>query len=204
MGHPPKSDSRDVAAARPEDTKDPYGFHPDDVEAPPRSIGAILRRIGPGMILAASIVGSGELIATTTLGAEVGYVALWIILLSCVAKPALQAEIGRYTISTGKTDLQAFEYGGLSPKMVGSPSARYFRCGGRVSRRVNFGATIHLYPLAAAGRLSYNKRRSVLFATKHDGVLVGGLTPDGREVPRSLSDSGKARRRRHGSRLQGP
>jgi len=96
-------------AVRPEDIKDPYRFHASDVETPPRTIGAILRRIGPGMILAASIVGSGELIASTTLGAEVGYVALWIILLSCIAKPALQAEIGRFTISTGKTGLQAFD-----------------------------------------------------------------------------------------------
>ena len=42
-----------------------------------------LRRIGPGMVLAASIVGSGELIATTTLGAQAGYTALWVVLLSC-------------------------------------------------------------------------------------------------------------------------
>ena len=34
----------------------------------------------PGMVLAASIVGSGELIATTTLGAQVGYTALWLVL----------------------------------------------------------------------------------------------------------------------------
>ena len=60
------------------------------------------------MILAASIVGSGELIATTTLGAEVGYVCLWVILLSCVVKPALQAEIGRYSIATGQTGLAGF------------------------------------------------------------------------------------------------
>jgi manganese transport protein len=60
------------------------------------------------MILAAAIVGSGELIATTTLGAQVGYVALWVILLSCVAKPVIQAEMGRYTIATGRTALEAF------------------------------------------------------------------------------------------------
>jgi manganese transport protein len=60
------------------------------------------------MILAASIVGSGELIATTTLGAEVGYVCLWVILLSCIVKPALQAEIGRYSIATGQTGLAGF------------------------------------------------------------------------------------------------
>ncbi len=62
-----------------------------------------MRRIGPGLILSASIVGSGELIATTTLGAEVGYVALWIIALSCLIKPAVQSELGRYVIATGET-----------------------------------------------------------------------------------------------------
>lgn len=83
--------------------RNPYEFHSDEVIEPPRTIGGILRRIGPGMILSASIVGSGELIATTTLGAEVGYVALWIIALSCLIKPAVQAEFGRYVIATGET-----------------------------------------------------------------------------------------------------
>ena len=46
------------------------------------------------MVLAASIVGSGELIATTTLGAQVGFAALWIILVSCPIKPVVQAELG--------------------------------------------------------------------------------------------------------------
>jgi Mn2+/Fe2+ NRAMP family transporter len=89
-------------------TPDPYRLTPEDVAEPPRNLFAILRRIGPGMILAASIVGSGELIATTTLGAQVGYAALWIILLSCFIKPAVQAEIGRYTIATGETGLESF------------------------------------------------------------------------------------------------
>ena len=49
------------------------------------------------------VSGSGELIATTTLGAEVGYAALWIITLSCLIKPAVQSEFGRYVIATGET-----------------------------------------------------------------------------------------------------
>src|SRR5687768_11745048 len=88
--------------------RDPYQFHPDEVTDPPRTFWGILRRIGPGMILSASIVGSGELIATTTLGAEVGYVALWLIILSCLIKPAVQSEIGRYIIATGRTGAEAF------------------------------------------------------------------------------------------------
>ena len=30
-------------------------------------------------------------------------VALWVILLSCIIKPAVQSEIGRYIIATGQT-----------------------------------------------------------------------------------------------------
>jgi Mn2+/Fe2+ NRAMP family transporter len=70
---------------------DPYSLDPASVEAPPQTFWATLSRIGPGMILAASIVGSGELIATTTLGAEAGYLALWIVVFSCFIKPAMQA-----------------------------------------------------------------------------------------------------------------
>jgi manganese transport protein len=88
--------------------EDPYQFRVEDVADPPKSLFTILRRIGPGMILAASIVGSGELIATTTLGAQVGYAALWVILFSCLIKPAVQAEMGRYTIATGETGLESY------------------------------------------------------------------------------------------------
>ncbi len=69
-----------------------------------------MKRIGPGMILAASIVGSGELIATTTLGAEVGYTALWVIVLSCFIKPAVQAELGRYSVATGETGREGMNH----------------------------------------------------------------------------------------------
>jgi manganese transport protein len=80
---------------------------PGAIEEPPARVIASLRRIGPGMVLAASIVGSGELIATTTLGAQAGYTALWVVLLSCLIKPVIQAELGRYTIATGETGLEA-------------------------------------------------------------------------------------------------
>ena len=72
-------------------------------ETTPVSVLSALRRIGPGIVLAAAIVGSGEVIATTTLGAQVGYAALWIVLVSCAIKPVVQAELGRYTIVTGYT-----------------------------------------------------------------------------------------------------
>jgi Mn2+/Fe2+ NRAMP family transporter len=88
---------------------DPYQLRPEEVEDPPQTFFASLKRIGPGIILAASIVGSGELIATTTLGAQVGYTALWVIVLSCLIKPVVQAEMGRYIIATGETGLASFD-----------------------------------------------------------------------------------------------
>jgi manganese transport protein len=86
---------------------DPYRLAPEDIVEPPTTMPEILRRIGPGMILAAAIVGSGELIATTTLGAQEGYGLLWLILLSCLVKPIIQAELGRYTIATGEPTLES-------------------------------------------------------------------------------------------------
>jgi manganese transport protein len=88
----------------------PYALIPSAIEEPPTRFLGTLQRIGPGMVLAASIVGSGELIATTTLGAQAGYTALWVVLLSCLIKPVIQAELGRYTIATGETGLEALNH----------------------------------------------------------------------------------------------
>jgi len=64
--------------------------------------------LGPGFILSASIVGSGELIATTTLGAKAGFVVFWVIIVSCLVKVAVQLEFGKHTILSGETAMQAF------------------------------------------------------------------------------------------------
>ena len=87
--------------------QDPYRLRSDLIKQPPTGLVAIFRRIGPGLILASMIVGSGELIATTVLGAENGYALLWLMLISCVIKVVVQNEFGRYTIGTGETSLEA-------------------------------------------------------------------------------------------------
>ncbi|MHC4556969.1 MAG: NRAMP family divalent metal transporter [Planctomycetota bacterium] len=80
---------------------------PTAPKAPPRKLGATLLRLGPGMIIAGSIVGSGELIATTKAGAEAGFWLLWLIILGCVIKVSTQIEFGRYTITWSQTPLKA-------------------------------------------------------------------------------------------------
>ena len=89
--------------------RDPYQLHPESVEDPPKKFSGILRQIGPGVILASAVVGSGELVATTVLGAENGYSLLWLVLLSCGIKVVVQNELGRYAIATGETALEAFD-----------------------------------------------------------------------------------------------
>ncbi|MGE0607885.1 MAG: divalent metal cation transporter, partial [Pirellulales bacterium] len=86
---------------------DPYAMPVDAVQEPPVSLWNALKKIGPGIILAGSIVGSGELIQTTKLGADWGFQFLWLILFSCVIKVFVQIELGRYAISSGKPTLGA-------------------------------------------------------------------------------------------------
>ena len=78
------------------------------MQEPPRTFGGKLRKLGPGFILSAAIVGSGELIATTTLGARAGFVTFWVILISCLAKVTLQLEFGKHAIYSGETVMAAF------------------------------------------------------------------------------------------------
>lgn len=95
------------------DETQPSGSAPDErpvddittTVEPPTTFLSTLSWLGPGLIVAGSIVGSGELIATTKTGAEAGFALLWLIILGCVIKVFVQVEFGRYTITSGKTAL---------------------------------------------------------------------------------------------------
>jgi Mn2+/Fe2+ NRAMP family transporter len=83
--------------------------NPTQPKNPPQNVTGILRQLGPGLIIAGSIVGSGELIATTKTGAEAGFWLLWLIVIGCVIKVFTQVEFGRFTIVTGKTTLEGLD-----------------------------------------------------------------------------------------------
>ena len=87
--------------------RDPYEVSSETILAPPATFGKRMRFLGPGFILSASIVGSGELIATTRLGAEAGWVTLWVILVSCLVKVVVQLEFAKQAIYSGQTTMQA-------------------------------------------------------------------------------------------------
>lgn len=87
---------------------DHYAISANTVKEPPTTFGSRLKFLGPGFILSASIVGSGELIATTLLGGKAGYILFWVIILSCLVKVAMQLEFGKRAILTGETPMKSF------------------------------------------------------------------------------------------------
>ena len=88
---------------------DPYAVTDAAIQPPPASLWKALFKIGPGIVLAGSIVGSGELILTTSLGADWGFIFLWLVVFSCVIKVFVQIELGRYAISSGDPTLTALD-----------------------------------------------------------------------------------------------
>jgi Mn2+/Fe2+ NRAMP family transporter len=98
-------------------TVDPYTLTPDGIKEPPVGWRDSARYFGPGLILSASIVGSGELIATTTLGAQAGFVLLWLVIISTLVKVAVQIELARWTIATGQPALTG--YAKVPPRIGG-------------------------------------------------------------------------------------
>jgi len=88
--------------------EDPYVLTGAKIQEPPARWWGRIRHLGPGFVLSAGIVGSGELIATTTLGAEAGFTTFWVILVSCLVKVAIQLEYGKHAISSGESVMAAF------------------------------------------------------------------------------------------------
>lgn len=76
---------------------------------PPRRIVDALRYVGPGLILTAGIVGTGELVLTPRVASEHGFALLWLIVLGCMVKVFTQIELGRYAVATGTTTLQVLD-----------------------------------------------------------------------------------------------
>lgn len=86
---------------------DPYTIQPGGTREPPRTFVGRLKSLGPGIVVSGSIVGSGEILLTAGLGAAAGFTLLWWVLFSCWIKSLIQAEIGRFVLTSGDTYLRA-------------------------------------------------------------------------------------------------
>lgn len=62
--------------------------------------------IGPGLVVAATGVGAGDIVAALVAGQRYGLTFIWAIALGVVLKFALNEGVGRYTLGTGHTMLE--------------------------------------------------------------------------------------------------
>ncbi|GAA2480275.1 Nramp family divalent metal transporter [Streptomyces gobitricini] len=69
----------------------------------PRQRKASWRYIGPGIVVAATGVGAGDLVATLIAGSKFGYTLLWAAVVGCLVKISLAEAAGRWHLATGRT-----------------------------------------------------------------------------------------------------
>lgn len=67
-----------------------------------------LRRLGPGLLVAATGVGAGDLVAASVAGSKYGYALLWACLVGAVLKFVLNEGIARWQLATGLTMLEGW------------------------------------------------------------------------------------------------
>ncbi|MGX2994816.1 Nramp family divalent metal transporter [Streptomyces sp. JNUCC 64] len=75
---------------------------PDESGTPPPR-GSSWRHIGPGIVVAATGVGAGDLVATLIAGSNFGYTLLWAAVVGCLVKISLAEAAGRWHLATGRT-----------------------------------------------------------------------------------------------------
>ncbi len=171
-------------------------MEPEGPRDAPTRLSGILKHLGPGLILAGSIVGSGELIATTRTGAEAGFSFLWLILLGCVIKVFTQVELARHCITHGETTVSALNRM-PGPKLF-LPLGKRGKAGGHITAifwLITFltglgqlggivggvGQALAIsFPLTEAGR-TYNAAADQLLAEKiaavESGEAIGKSNP---------------------------
>jgi len=67
-----------------------------------------VRDIGPGLVIAATGLGAGDLIAASVAGAQYGTAILWAALLGAVMKYVMNEGLSRWQLATGSTLLEGW------------------------------------------------------------------------------------------------
>ena len=74
----------------------------------PNQLLAFWKLAGPGLVVAATGIGSGDVVSATVGGARYGVVLLWAIAAGAFFKFVLQEGIARWQLATGKTALEGW------------------------------------------------------------------------------------------------
>ncbi|MGH3587237.1 MAG: Nramp family divalent metal transporter, partial [Pseudonocardia sp.] len=74
----------------------------------PRGLGGKLKLVGPGIVLAATGVGAGDMVTALVAGTRFGTVFVWAIVLGALIKFSLVEGMGRWYMATGQTIVQGW------------------------------------------------------------------------------------------------
>lgn len=79
------------------------------MESPPQGrLRNLLRTIGPGLAIAATGVGAGDLLAAMFAGADFGMALLWVVVVGAALKFGLNEGVARWQLATGTTLLEGW------------------------------------------------------------------------------------------------
>jgi Mn2+/Fe2+ NRAMP family transporter len=87
---------------------------------PPRRLRDALRLVGPGIVVAATGVGAGDLVAAAKAGSTYGLAVLWTVVLGAALKYALAEGVARWQLATGTPLLEGWV------RFLGWPVRAYF------------------------------------------------------------------------------
>ncbi len=79
----------------------------------PSTWGSRHRLVGPGLVVAATGVGAGDMVSSLTAGTEYGTVLVWAVVLGAALKFALTEGLGRWFMATRTTILDGWRSMGL-------------------------------------------------------------------------------------------
>ena len=74
----------------------------------PTTWGSRLRLVGPGLVVAATGVGAGDMVSSLTAGTEFGTILIWAVVLGAALKFALTEGLGRWYMATRTTILEGW------------------------------------------------------------------------------------------------
>lgn len=83
----------------------------------PTSLGGKLKVVGPGLVIAATGVGAGDMVTSLEAGTRYGITLIWAIILGAAIKLALVEGMGRWYMATGRTIIEGWH--SLSPLASG-------------------------------------------------------------------------------------
>ena len=81
---------------------------PTIIREAPSSLGGRLRIVGPGLVIAATGVGAGDMVTSLVAGTRFGTALIWAIALGALIKFSLVEGMGRWYMATGTTIIEGW------------------------------------------------------------------------------------------------